>query len=748
MATLTEIVPPLGIQERGVQPGLANQVEQELQIKLSDLRIAQAEVQQRFLTIITSFQNFNPLLSKLKVEEQLCSTQAQKISALEAEVREKKQKITELEQRDQRKTSEMRSLADHLLSVTQKYQTEQSNLGTLKSVCSDWQSMYSRLQKEIGEVEDRLARQKRETTDVQTRYEVRLASQRDTSNDKIGGLKKELADLKHDIKRERDRRSDLETTMEKLKVGIKIREDDSERELKELHTRLRDAERARDDAEREIYKLRNRLDTESARSHSTADLCERMASERDDIRTQIKALETFVREEFPTIGIDSNDPGGDEGCKEADRISKLGVCLKEIFQELRSSREQVLTQHRILTKRIRSQLKESEAFCSKGRRRQRTLRRQVVAYANRCQELQKSENELSCKWRSDRDVIEKKLPELERSIEEAKAWEQKSRGIFTEIEEKTRGLEEKTSRVIEEAHLSVLRLQLRSSAKLYSIRHRHESEIKVKNQKIATLNSVVDAQTQLLDKFTGPSKESKIVADNPITRTEREKATGLMIRLPNPNSLRARQEGSTSSENTPTKSGDVPRISTSAAFTTSSLASTGYPEVVMILDQLKQTNSVHAIRSPISNAGTLNETFYVTSTSHPSDSSAQTGKCAHDKGVSTLESDPSPTTQSIPSISQGLTAPGRTPSGVGSSISMKPTGSHEERLKAVEARLRTAEKRLRDAVIENIELKDKIEVVDDLEESLRSTKKQLKSMEDKLRAAIDENSDLRKRMYE
>jgi predicted RNase H-like nuclease (RuvC/YqgF family) len=76
-----------------------------------------------------------------------------------------------------------------------------------------------------------------------------------------------------------------------------------------------------------------------------------------------------------------------------------------------------------------------------------------------------------------------------------------------------------------------------------------------------------------------------------------------------------------------------------------------------------------------------------------------------------------------------------------------PQDAHDVRLKALEDRLRTAEKRLRDSVIENLELRERVDVIEGLEESLQMTKKQLKSMEEKLRTAIDENSDLRKRMY-
>ncbi|CAG8569305.1 5554_t:CDS:2 [Acaulospora colombiana] len=735
MATLTEIAPPVVTHEREVQLGITSQVEQQLQLKLSDLRTAQAEVQQRFLTIIASFQTFNPILSKLKDEERLSHTQAQKISTLEAEVREKRQKITELEQRDQRKTSEMRSLADHLLTVTQKYQTEQSNLGTLKTVCSDWQSMYSRLQKEIGEVEDRLNRQKRETTDVQTRYEVRLANQRETSNDKIGGLKKELVDLRHDIKRERDKKVDLEITIEKLNVGIKKREEDSERELQELHSRLRDAERARDDAKREIYKLKDRLDADNAKFHAKAGLCERMTSEREDTRTQLKALEAFIREEFPTTGTNFSNSGEDQSHPEADRIAKIGKCLEEIFQDLKSSQDQTLTRHRLMMKRIRSQLKESEDSCSKGKRRQRTLRRQVVAYASRCQELQKAADEACCVSRSEIEMAERRVSELERHEErrenEVKSLEQKAFEALTELEERTNG-------AIDEAHLSVLRLQLRTSAKLYSIKRRHESEIENKDQQIAALHTIVDAQTQCLDKFAGASTEAKGAAESPTTRIEREKVTSLTIRLPNPNSFRARQEGNMSNESSPTKSGGAPSISTSATFSASALANANQPGSVIELNQLTSTAASHG--------AALTEAPYFGST-RPSNYSDQARKSTHEKGVSTVENDLVAGTQAIPLVSQVPTTTGTASNLAEYETSKNSVGSHEARLKAVEDRLRAAERRLRDAVIENLELKDKMEVVDGLEESLRSTKKQLKNTEEKLRAAIDENSDLRKRMY-
>ncbi|CAG8742847.1 13716_t:CDS:2, partial [Acaulospora colombiana] len=360
----------------------------------------------------------------------------------------------------------------------------------------------------------------------------------------------------------------------------------------------------------------------------------------------------------------------------------------------------------------------------------RTLRRQVVAYASRCQDLQKVADEACCVSRSEIEMAERRVSELERHEErrenEAKSLEQKAFEALTELEERTNG-------AIDEAHLSVLRLQLRTSAKLYSIKHRHDSEIKNKDQQIAALHTIVDAQTQRLDKFAGASTESKGAAESPITKIEREKATSLTIRLPNPNSLRARQEGNTSNESSPTKSSDAPSISTSATFSASALANANQPEPFIALNRLASTAASHG--------AALNEAFYTANT-RPYNYLGHARKSTYDKGVSTVENDLVAGTQAMPLVSQAPTTTGTASNLVEGATSKNFVGSHETRLKAVEDRLRAAERRLRDAVIENLELKDKMEVVDGLEESLRSTKKQLKNTEEKLRAAIDENSDL------
>ena len=69
------------------------------------------------------------------------------------------------------------------------------------------------------------------------------------------------------------------------------------------------------------------------------------------------------------------------------------------------------------------------------------------------------------------------------------------------------------------------------------------------------------------------------------------------------------------------------------------------------------------------------------------------------------------------------------------------------RLRELEERSREAERRLRDAVEENVDLRERIESCEEVEMALRAAKEMLKSAEARVREAVEENSDLRKRLY-
>jgi predicted nucleic acid-binding Zn-ribbon protein len=69
------------------------------------------------------------------------------------------------------------------------------------------------------------------------------------------------------------------------------------------------------------------------------------------------------------------------------------------------------------------------------------------------------------------------------------------------------------------------------------------------------------------------------------------------------------------------------------------------------------------------------------------------------------------------------------------------------RFRELEERSREAERRLRDAVEENVDLRERIESCEELEMALRAAKEMLKSAETRVREAVEENSDLRKRLY-
>jgi hypothetical protein len=69
------------------------------------------------------------------------------------------------------------------------------------------------------------------------------------------------------------------------------------------------------------------------------------------------------------------------------------------------------------------------------------------------------------------------------------------------------------------------------------------------------------------------------------------------------------------------------------------------------------------------------------------------------------------------------------------------------RFRELEERSREAERRLRDAVEENVDLRERIESCEELEMALRAAKEMLKSAEMRVREAVEENSDLRKRLY-
>ena len=69
------------------------------------------------------------------------------------------------------------------------------------------------------------------------------------------------------------------------------------------------------------------------------------------------------------------------------------------------------------------------------------------------------------------------------------------------------------------------------------------------------------------------------------------------------------------------------------------------------------------------------------------------------------------------------------------------------RFRELEERSREAERRLRDAVEENVDLRERIESCEELEMALRAAKEMLKSAELRVREAVEENSELRKRLY-
>lgn len=67
-------------------------------------------------------------------------------------------------------------------------------------------------------------------------------------------------------------------------------------------------------------------------------------------------------------------------------------------------------------------------------------------------------------------------------------------------------------------------------------------------------------------------------------------------------------------------------------------------------------------------------------------------------------------------------------------------------IRRLEEANRQMERRLRDAVEENVELRERIERFDELETTLKATRQILKGAETRLREAVDENADLRRRV--
>jgi hypothetical protein len=72
--------------------------------------------------------------------------------------------------------------------------------------------------------------------------------------------------------------------------------------------------------------------------------------------------------------------------------------------------------------------------------------------------------------------------------------------------------------------------------------------------------------------------------------------------------------------------------------------------------------------------------------------------------------------------------------------------SNGPRVRELEEKKRLIEKRLRDAVEENMELRERAESFDEVSASLRATKEVLKNVEARLRESVDENADLRRKV--
>lgn len=81
------------------------------------------------------------------------------------------------------------------------------------------------------------------------------------------------------------------------------------------------------------------------------------------------------------------------------------------------------------------------------------------------------------------------------------------------------------------------------------------------------------------------------------------------------------------------------------------------------------------------------------------------------------------------------------------SLPLPTSADMDEHMKMLEARTRKAEGRLRDAVEESLDLRERAEYSEELELVLEETRRVLKTVETRLRDVIDENAELRRRQH-